>query len=221
MKKNRFQYIMIFACVALFFAIPQFAFAGPTGFWFDGGLKTVANNGAAVTIETQNPTISSGSYVSIWAMTAGPGASDYAQDGWWKQDGWAGPSYFYEYSNSTGTWYQKTLGTATSGSNNDFKVGSDSTTMYFLINGTSYGTVPLSTLGWTPNQIQLLSEVHNPADQNPGSVTNPISMGSAQYKNTSGIWVSASSSGTADLTTQKNNISGSGSTSWEVWDSRY
>jgi hypothetical protein len=106
-----------------------------TGFYFNGAWKTVSNNGAAITIETQNPTISEDSSVSAWAMTCN-GTDSYAQVGWVKFSGYTAPKYFYEYNyEPDGVWYQKTLGTATAGSHNDFMVGCDSTTMYFKING--------------------------------------------------------------------------------------
>jgi hypothetical protein len=193
-----------------------------TGFYFNGGMKFVSNKGAAVTIETQNPYVAKDSWVSIWAMTAGPGSADYAQVGYWKVYGWSGPKYFYEYSNTDDDlWYQKTLGNASSGSHNNFSVGSDNSNMYFKINDISYGDVPLSTLGWTPDQIQLLAETHDENDQNPGSISNPVSMGSAQYKTTSDRWVSVKVDEFHDLPHMKNNIPSTGSSSWEVWDSRY
>jgi hypothetical protein len=59
-----------------------------TGFYFNGAWKTVSNNGAAITIETQNPTISEDSSVSAWAMTCN-GTDSYAQVGWVKFSGYA------------------------------------------------------------------------------------------------------------------------------------
>jgi hypothetical protein len=199
-----------------------------TGFYFNGAWKTVSNNGAALTIETQNPTISEDSSVSAWAMTCN-GTDSYAQVGWVKFSGYTAPKYFYEYNYEPGgVWYQKTLGTATAGSHNDFMVGCDSTTMYFKINGISYGTVSLSTIPFTRSMVQFFGETHDEDDQCPGSVANPVTMGNAKYKNTSNSWVSATcynpsslGSGYGDLSTMRNNISTSGSTEWEIWDSRY
>ncbi|MEX2104579.1 MAG: hypothetical protein WD907_04520 [Bacilli bacterium] len=153
-------------------------------------------------------------------MTAGAGAYDYAQIGWWKVGGWTGPFYFTEYSNSSGLWNQQTFSAASVPSNNDFKVGSDSTTMFFVLNSVTKTTVLLSTLGWSPTEVQLLGETHDTGDQSPGSVLNPISMGTAQYKNASFVWVSAGVSEVSDLSTQANNVD-PGDTSWEVWDTRY
>lgn len=219
--------LTLMVSVATFF--PSQSVHAATGFYFNGGWKFVSNNGAAVTIETQNPYVAPSSWVSIWAMTGDRYGSGYAQVGWWKVAGYSSSKYFYEYCyDPYNVWYQKELGTATAGSHNNFKVGCDSIRMYFIINGISYGNVSLTTIPFSRNVIQLLGETHNTNDQCPGSLTNPVSMGSAQYKNTSNSWVSATCSnagdlgqGYGDLTTMRNNISSSGSTNWEVWDSRY
>lgn len=209
--------------VVMIFALSLPANAA-TGFYFNGGWKTVSNNGAAITIETQNPSVATDSWISAWPMTA-DGSDGYAQVGWWKVSGYTGPKYFYEY-NYGSTWYQKELGSATVGSHNNFKVGNDSTTMYFIINDVTYGTVALSTIPFTRSMVQFFGETHNTSDQCPGSVSNPVTMGSAQYKNTSNTWVTAvavnpNAQGQGDLTTMKNNISSNGSSTWEIWDSRY
>lgn len=201
---------------------------GTPGYYFNGGWKTVSNNGAAVTIETQNPAVASGSLVAAWSMTC-DGSSNYAQVGWWKDDGWTDPYYFYEYNyDPTDTWYTHDLGKSVVGSNNNFMVGCDSTKMYFKINSISYGDVLLTTIPFSRNLVELLAETQNTDDQCPGSVMNPISFGSAQYKNTSNSWVSATCTnagdlgqGYGDLSTMRNNISSGGSTNWEIWDSRY
>ena len=218
-------FVSVFLLLAVIFA-PINASAATGEFYFNGAWKTVSNNGAELTVETQNPTVASGSSVSAWSMTC-DGSESYAQVGWLKISGYTDPKYFYEYNyGPDDVWYQKTLGTATSGSHNDFMVGCDSTTMYFKINGTSYGTVALTTIPFTRSLIEFFGETHDTADQCPGSAANPITMGNAQYKNTSNSWVSATctnpfSSGYGQLSTMRNNISSSGSTEWEIWDSRY
>lgn len=217
-------FIAVSLVLALFFA-PLNAFAW-TGYYFNGAWKTVDNNGAAITIETQNPTISEDSSVSVWPMTCN-GSDGYAQVGWVKFSGYSSPKYFYEYNyDPDDVWYQKELGTASSGSHNDFMVGNDSTTMYFKINDISYGSVALTTIPFDRSMVQFFGETHDEGDQCPGSVSNPVTMGDAQYKNTSNSWVSAtcynpSDTGYGTLTTMRNNVSASGDTNWEIWDSRY
>ncbi len=194
-----------------------------TGFFFNGGYKTVANRGAALTVETQNPYVATGSLLFAWAMTCdtSPGQANYSQVGWAKMAGWSDPKYFYEYSSGvTNKWDRKWFATATSGSHNDYMVGSDSTTMYFKLNGTQLGSLALSDLQWTPSQVQFFGETHDTNDQCPGSVSNPVTMGAAQYKNTSNTWVSAGVTEVHSLSTMGNNIS-SGATTWEIWDTRY
>jgi len=196
--------------------------------YFNGGINSLANNGADLTIETQNPYVSSGSSVSAWPMTCdGNVVGDYAQVGWLKLSSYTGPYYFYEYSYiPTGAHYQRVLGSATVGSNNDFRVGCDSSTMYFIINNTTYGTVALSTIPFDRNTVEFLGETHSASDQCPGSVSNPLTMGKAQYKSTSNSWyntyaINQDSLGYGDLSTMRNNIVSGGSYTFEIWDSRY
>ena len=99
--------------------------------------------------------------------------------------------------------------------------------MYFTINAINYGSVSLTQIPFTGSMVELLAETQNTDDRCPGTATNPVSFGSAQYKNTSNSWVSATCTnagdlgqGYGDLTTMRNNISSSGSTNWEIWDSR-
>jgi len=223
MRRNVGRTVAVIALViALVFANVLSARA-TTGFFFNGGYKTVVNKGAALTVETQNPYVATGSSLSAWAMTCDPsaGQQNYAQTGWLKIAGWTSPRYFYEYSSDvTSQWDQEWFGNATSGSHNDYMVGSDATTMYFKLNGTQLGTVALSSLLWTPTDVQLFVENHNSDDQCPGSVSNPVTMGAAQYKNTSNTWVSAGVTEYHSLSTMSNNIV-SGDTTWEVWDTRY
>jgi hypothetical protein len=193
--------------------------------YFNGGYKSVSNKGAALTCETQNPYVADPegfAGVAAWAMTCNPsGGHNYAQVGWCKSGGYSEPVYFYEYnSDVTNAFGHEEFATAESGSHNDFMVGSDSTTMYFKLNGTQLGTVPLSTLNWTPDEVQFFGETHDTNDQCPGSVSNPLTMGNAQYKTTSGSWVSAGVTEHHSLSTMDNNIN-TGDTTWEIWDTRY
>lgn len=223
MKRGvKYSVIMIAVSIVLF-ALPSFAFATS---YFNGGWKFVSNNGAAATIETQNPYASVGQ--SAWSMTTN-GYNGYAQVGWRKRSWYTAPKYFYEYDyDPNGIWYRKELGSASSGSHNNFMVGCSSTTMYFKINSISYGTVSLSTIPFSRSVIEIFGETHSTADQCPGSNYNPVTMGSVRYKNTSNNWVNTTCSnagnyglGYGDLTTMRNNISSSGSSIWEIWDSRY
>ena len=226
-KNARLVNIFVLMLLVSMVVITPNAYAA-TGYYFNGAWKTVSNNGAALTIETQNPYVAPSSHISIWCMTT-DGDVGYAQVGYRKVDGYTSPKYFYEYNyDPDDVWYRKELGSAASGSHNDFMVGNDSTTMYFKINDISYGTVSLTTIPFTRSMIELMGETHDTRDQCPGSVTNPVTMGNAQYKNTSGTWVSAIcynagdlGQGYGDLSTMRNNISSSGDTDWEIWDSRY
>jgi hypothetical protein len=201
-----------------------------TGNYHDGMSKSVSNYGAAGTIETQNPYIPSGTtnFSTAWVM-CNYGTSYWAQVGWFKYNGWTDPKYYFEYKGVSSGNYRYYFSNAVNGSNNDFKVGSDSTTMYFILNGTTLGTISLSSLGWSPDQVQLSAETTDSTVQSPGSVSNPVSFGSFQYKSTSNVWTSCTGlplyssygNGYGSLSTQRNNISSSGSSNFEAWDSRY
>lgn len=229
----RFQKIIVASViiVALSFCMLPSAYAATTGYYYNGGCKAVSNNGVVATIETQNPYVYSGSSVSAWAMTCDGGSSSangYAQVGYLKYSRDSRPYYFYEYScDSTSTWYQKQLTSSPStGTHHTYMVGCDSSTMYFKIDGTSYGTCKLSAIPFPRTTIEVLTETHHASDQSPGSASNPVTMGAVQYKTTSNVWtntkcVNWSNNGYGTLKTQRNNIPSSGSSNWEVWDSRY
>ena len=221
MKNNLVRigiFLVLFSLLIFTGIIPGRATAG---FYFNGGYKEVSNKGAAITCETQNPYITSQGSSSAWAMTCYVPGQNYAQVGWTKDPGFTAPKYFWEYNSEvTHKFGQEYLATAQSGSHNDFMVGSDSTTMYFKINGDVKKTLPLSDLGWTPNMVEFFGETHDTNDQCPGSVSNPVTMGNAQYKTTSGSWVSAGVTEYHDLSTMANNID-TGDTTWEIWDTRY
>lgn len=221
MKKNFLKIGILSILFALLIFAGSISVSASAGFYFNGGYKLVSNKGAALTCETQNPYITSNGSSSAWAMTCNPPDQNYAQVGWAKDPGFTAPKYFWEYNSVvTSKFGQEYLATAQSGSHNDFMVGSDSTTMYFKINGDVKKTLPLSDLGWTPDAVELFGETHDTGDQCPGSVSNPVTMGNAQYKTTSGSWVSAGVTEDHDLPTMDNNIS-TGDTTWEIWDTRY
>jgi hypothetical protein len=222
--------LMLVLVIALVFAIAPKAFAG----YLDGGNKEISNNGAAATIETQNPYVVYDS--SAWVMTYDKNDTSgykYAQVGYLKQVSDTKPYYFWEVSTSLSKYSgakMTTYSTPANGSHHDYMVGCDSNYMYYKVDGTEI-TSPtlLSTYPFTRNAIQLASETQATNDQNPGSVSNPVTMGAIQYKSTSNVWTTTKCTnisnkngiGYGTLTTQRNNISSSGASSWEVWDSRY
>ena len=220
MKKNFLKIGVLSILFAVLILAESISVSASAGFYFNGGYKSVSNKGAALTCETQNPYVAA-STVSAWAMTCNPPNQNYAQVGWLKYSDWNNPRYFYEYhSDVTVKGDQKWFATAESGSHNDFMVGSDSTYMYFKLNGTELGKIPLSDLDWTPDEVQFYGKTHDTDNQCPGSVSNPVTMGNAQYKTTSGSWVSAGVTEDHDLSTMDNNIN-TGDTTWEIWDTRY
>ncbi|MDT3697959.1 MAG: hypothetical protein RO469_00910 [Thermincola sp.] len=205
----------------LIFSTSAYAFATS---YFDGGKKVVSNNGAAATIEVQNPYVTVD--VSAWVMTASSDGSGWASVGWGKRSGQSNPQQFYEYVYTpTNLWVQRDdFGAATNSSYN-YKVGCDSTTMYFIIDGVTKATVSLTSIPYSRSEAQFFGETHSTAEQSPGSVSNPVTFSVAQYKTTSNSWVSCGvtnpyTAGQGSLTTQKNNID-TGDTTWEIWDSRY
>lgn len=214
MKRKLFLLVTI---VAIIFQL-TLSYAYATSY-ADQGYKDVSNNGAAATIETQDPYVTIA--VSAWAMTNQEGYTmRFAQVGWWKETTVPYIRYFYEYAYDS--FHNRiNLGAATPGSNNNFKVGCDSQNMYFKINDINYGTVSLSYIPFVRNCVQMGGETHDTAEQSPGSVLNPVSCGSVQYKDTSNNWVTAVCTKWCSLSTQQNNIGTYGSSSWEIWDTRY
>jgi hypothetical protein len=227
---NRRRIISVFAAIVFSLSLTTQAFAATSGYYFNGGLKSISNKGVLATIETQNPHVNNGSSVSAWVMTCDSNYTNrYAQVGYLKYYYNSKPYYFYEYNYGGGsTWFQKQLTSSPStGTHHTYKVGCDNSKMYFVIDGTTYAQVALSKMPFTRNTIEILTETHSVSDQSPGSCSNPLTMGAVKYKNSSDTWYSTtckSSSGITgmgSLTTQCNNISSSGSSTWEVWDSRY
>lgn len=206
----------------LTFVIPVFAYSEHN---FNGGYKVISNNGASAYIEVQNPYVTTYSSSSAWVMTC-DGNQSFAQVGWVKRSNWTGPKNFYEYEyEPSGAFFVKEIGDATAGSYH-YRVSKVGDTMYFYINGATQGTVPISTIPFTRSVVEYLGETQDTDDQSPGSVTNPLTFSSAQYKNTSDSWVSAgvenagTSYGYGTIDTMRNNVD-SGDTTWEIWDSRY
>lgn len=229
MKKRRIISLLA-AIVFIFSIIPAAqASAATSGYYFNGGWKSISNKGVLATIETQNPHVNDGSSVSAWVMTCDSNYNNrYAQVGYLKYSDNSRPYYFYEYSYGTSSWDQKQLTSApTTGTHHTYKVGCDNATMYFVIDGTTYATVALSKIPFTRNMIEVLTETHSVSDQSPGSCSNPLTMGAVQYKSSADTWYSTTCTnssgitGMGSLTTQCNNIPYSGASTWEVWDSRY
>lgn len=190
--------------------------------FFNGGEKYYSGmTGAAATVETANPYVSSTGSSSAWPMVTTGVGNQYVQVGWAKDHGMSGSKYFWEFNGDS--WYLKWLGDATPGSHNDFMVGRDTAgTWYFKINGDLKGTVSSDTLGWyTGGMAQFYGETWNTSDQCPGKVSNPVTFGNLQYKNSSYSWLSAPlDANYEDLSTMRNNAD-NGDTLFEIWDTRY
>lgn len=143
------------------------------------------------------------------------------------QVGWAkdypnDPKFFTESRKSLSDPYDlKWWGSTSAGAHNDYMVGRDSSTWYFKINGNVKTTVAVSTLGWTGQYAYALGETWLSGDHCPGTVSNPVTIGSCQYKNSSYAW------GTAYLypyntnaTNFANNVNSNGDSLFEIWDKR-
>lgn len=242
--QNNFKKIVSVLCVFLFFVAllgENSVFASSTsegssvsiastGYYFNGGYRFINNRGASAVIETQNPYVSANSSSSAWSMTCDSNYTNrYAQVGYLKFYNYTSPKFFYEYSyGSGGIWQQKLLPSVSVGSHNEYMVGCATVSLLFKINGVEYGRVAISTIPFERNTIEILTETHSTSDQSHGSSANPVTMGAVRYKSpNSESWISikcynaGSSLGYGSLTTQRNNISSTGSYSWEVWDSRY
>lgn len=203
--------------------------AATTGYYFNGGIRSIANRGACAVIETQNPYVSSGSSSSAWSMTCESNSVNrYAQVGYLKYSSYSVPKFFYEYSYGSSVWEQKTFSNVTVGTHHEYMVGCATVSLLFKINGVEYGRIAMSKIPFNRNKIEILTETHAVSDQSHGSAANPVTMGAVKYKDPdSENWISTKCysdgilTGYGSLTTQRNNISYSGSSSWEVWDSRY
>ncbi len=222
---HRLVFSVLMLVIGLLIAKPSQALAN----YYDGGYKVILNLGSSGLIETQNPYVSSNGSSSAWVMSAAPGpynppAQNYVQSGWAKDAGFSGPQYFVEYSSDvTGLWDIRYIGAASVGSTNRYEVSFDNTGGAAMrVNGTDYLYASGSTLQWLPTHIEFLGEIYDPSDQSPGSNYNPVSFGGLYYKDTSQSWHSNPLCYKwADLSTQRNNILSSGSSQWEIWDSRY
>lgn len=202
-------------------AFPSSAYA----YYYDGGYKSVTNRGVNCEIETDNPIVGGGNaFSTAFVMCARAGyALRYMQVGYLEQDshGDESPRYYWEWSND-GTWSgTQYLGLASDGSFNWYKITDDSTKFYFLINGNSYGSVTKTTLGWSPNEIDVTGETYYTTDRIPGTPSNPVSMGPITYKASDGSWHSA---GMSEITYHPHPYGGNnldpGDTSYSIWDTR-
>lgn len=221
--KKRFLSIFIFALTLIAFTA-QNVYA-TSGYFFDGGYIPVANIGASASIETQNPYITTGGSSSSWVMTANSSGQNYALSGWTKDPGFTAPKYFCEaHSDVTNAFYQKFLGTAATGSTNQFETSWDNSSgtsgnVMMRVNGTDYLVAPAAQLQWSPNEVQIFSETHDTVDQCSGSSGNHVTVGALHYKNTAGTWIpNPVFTFSKDLATMSYT---STTTSWDVWDNRY
>jgi hypothetical protein len=181
--------LCIFIVILVFSLTCSFAFANN---YFNACRATsLANNGAEALIPCQDvyvPNITN-DLSCAWAMTASNTSQyTYAQVGWSKNWTESQPYLFWEWSNSTTQWGTKDFSPATIGQYYDFKVGCDSTNMYFIVDNVTYKTVPLSSIPWTRNKIEFAGETTDVNCQCPGRVTNKILFSNLKYKDTSNVW---------------------------------
>jgi len=74
MRRSILWTVAVLALVIALVSTNALSARATTGFFFNGGYKSVANKGAALTIETQNPYVATGSSLSAWSMTCDPSA---------------------------------------------------------------------------------------------------------------------------------------------------
>jgi hypothetical protein len=190
-----------------------------TGYYFNGGAKSGDFYGVKGNIECDPVTVSNDA--SVWIMITGTGNYDYLQVGWGKNSGETKNWHFYQYSNSGGYYHDQTSVASTG--THSYKLDLVSGVWKIYVNGSQVSSVSDSTLGWSGrDEAQFYGEIHDSSgDQNPGTVTDPITMGYLKVKNSSGTWSGASLTRTkTSLTHQKNNAD-VGDTTFEQWDNRY
>ncbi|PIY40279.1 hypothetical protein [Candidatus Aquicultor secundus] len=85
-QKAKFSLLVVIMILIVGSVLPATANAS-TGYFFDGGKRSVSNNGAYLACETQNPAVAANSSVSVWPMVT-DGVGNYAQVGWLKYASW-------------------------------------------------------------------------------------------------------------------------------------
>lgn len=190
------------------------------GNYFNGGLKDGGYYyGVKGNIECDPVYVSSNGDVCAWIMLAGSGSTDYLQAGWGRRYYQTSNYHFFEWSSSEGYgWgYASTASTGT----HSYEINKSGSNWYVYVNGNNVSTISTLDIPWTAVEAQFFGETYNTSDQNPGSVSNPITMGYLKVKNSSGVWSNASLTYTHNsLSTQSNNAD-VGDTTFEQWDTRY
>lgn len=176
--------LSVLIALVMVFAISGSCFAAP-GYFFNGGVDSYNTNGCKADITVRDSIVTSGSstrvYVSIGdTYTSG----NWARVGYIKEYNWSSPQYFYEYAyNWNGYYYgnKVLLGNAPLHTTHNFKVGCDATTMYFIIDEVTKGTVALSLIPFARNSSKIHTEARNNLDRVP-AYGNPIYVRNADTK---------------------------------------
>lgn len=189
MKSKKILSAIIF--IIIFIVTCSLAFANN----FNGATQSVSNNGAEAVFPAKvigpNP-MNYPTYACAWVMT-GDSASNYhyAQVGFSRKCTQSTDMLFWEWSKDANTWDYWDFAPATIGQNYDFKVGCDSSSMYFIVDNVTYKTVPLSNLPWPRNVVNWQGETSDSSVDCPGKTTDKLHFQSIKYKNTSNSWVAA------------------------------
>lgn len=217
MKKQVMFIAMICFAIVL---LPSQAFAGVSGWYFNGGLQTGNYYGASGNIEC-DVLQDVGNDASVWVMVAGGGSSEYIQAGWGRHWDQSSNWHFYQYNGDS--FLHEETSVASPNSTYAYKVERTGNTWTIYIDGSSKATVNhTNDLGWTAQSAQFFGEIHDSTDdQSPGTVTDPITMSYLKVKSTSGTWSNASLTNVyEDLSHQRNNAD-PGDNTFEQWDNRY
>jgi hypothetical protein len=149
---------------------------------FDGAWNpSESNDGAGATINTMTPALctqnASWADSSIWAMTAGQGAGQYAQSGYDRYEGQSTVYFFAEYDkNSSTPPVNKEFGTASGTHTYDelynftggfIQMEKDNTTLL----QTNFDPIVEWSSPWSP---QFFGETHDPGDDIAGTSSSPV-----------------------------------------------
>lgn len=218
MKKEKVIKIFAASCLSLIIMCSN-VLAGNNGNYFNGTYKLGEYRGVKGNIECDPVTVSRD--VSIWIMLADSTTSNgYIQVGWGKASGQTRNWHFYQ---ANGDYYIHQETSVASTGTHSYQIEQDDSDWIVKVNGSNVGTVSIDDLGWNVDHAEFFGEIHDDTeDQNPGTVSDPETMGYLKLKNSSGTWENArfTIEGITDLTHQKNNIRLNAYT-FEQWDSRY
>lgn len=221
MKKSKFTRLLLVTSVCVI-ACCSSVFAGTKGNYFNGTYKLGVFEGVKGNIECDPVEVTRD--VSAWVMLADSTTSgSYIQVGWGKTAGQTQNYHFYQYNGNDGKAFFHYESSVASTGTHSYQIEESDGNWVMKVNGSTIGTVPVSTLGWNVDHAEFFGEIHDDEDdQSPGTLADPISMGYLKVKNTSGSWINATFSvdGVSDLSHQKNNAH-SGAYTFEQWDNRY